>query len=90
MLDRHEELKKFEKKVFMWLRINGIRVEYLNTEDHSTMILQYKNQTNMKKCVLCWNEFKSEYMIYNLDEWDSYLDRWYAKNRKKILEKIMK
>lgn len=36
----------------------------------------------------CWNDCKNDYIIYDSDELDTYKERWYIKNRKKLIRKM--
>lgn len=41
-----------------------------------------------EKSFVCWNEFKNDFVNYNPDEWDSYIERWYVKKRKDLIKKM--
>lgn len=66
MLQSNDESKASEEKICTELLKDGVIVEYIVTED------RYEG-VKTKKCVLCWNNSKNDYVMYNLDEWDLYV-----------------
>ncbi len=44
--------------------------------------------TDTEKSVPCLNDFKNNYVSYSLDDWDTYIERWYVKKRKDLMKKM--
>lgn len=63
MLIPRSEIKKFEKEVSDWLHSQGIVLDDINIESHSSM----------NGYIVCWKSSNLDYVLINKEEWDEYI-----------------
>jgi hypothetical protein len=56
------EIKKFEEEVCMWLETEGVVLDDINFESHSSM----------NGYIVCWKSSSVEYVLINKEEWNEY------------------
>ena len=70
-----KETKEFESTVRLWLLTQKVNVENLIIESH----------ISVDGYVTCWNKYNKEHVIFNKDEWDTYVTNSYTSIRNQDL-----